>query len=225
MTDEQRREKKRQYNREYFQRNRERMRDHSNRYYDRHREEVIERQAQYRAQPDNRIKERERKRAYQAANREKINDYKRAWRARRRERLGLLSESSPRKAENDRIAQRRRLHRINAVVPTDRNGARWTAAEDAIALQPGLSNVERACILYRSIHAVINRRYGLLNPDGLHQARENNREYMREYHQVRYANKRESILAKGRERYSRDREKIAERRRELRAEKRQAVSA
>lgn len=199
----------------------ERYREASRRSYDKHCDEIRKKQKAYRATPGVRARDRDRAKAYRQENLTKIREHSRLHKLRQRQ-LGLASAGT-RKAETDRANARRRLDRINAFVPADRNGLRWTKAEDSIALQEGLTDIERACILHRSHSSVIGRRYALLNPDKIRETRAKNKDRTREYHLDRYAQKRELILAKSREAYRRDRAKIADRRRELRLAK-QAVA-
>ena len=199
----------------------ERYREASRRSYDKHCDEIHKKQKAYRATPEVRVRDRERAREYKEANPEKVRDSSRRYAMRKRQ-LRIAS-SDVRNSERDRVNTRQRLNRINAVISADRNGLRWTKAEDSIVLQEGLTDIERACILHRSYSAVTGRRYLLLNPAKVREARVKNKGNTREYHRERYACNRELILAKNRETYRRDRGKIAERRRELRAAK-QAVA-
>lgn len=100
---------------------------------------------------------RECDRAYHRANRERIAARKREYREANRERI----------AERDReyyaVKRGHLRHRREAVqaatqANASRNGSPWTAAEDAIALDPELTAVHAAFILKRTHSGAMSRR-------------------------------------------------------------------
>jgi hypothetical protein len=138
LTNEQRRERKRERDRAYRAANRDKVN--------------AQRRAYYGA---NRDKELARKRAYYDANRDKLLAQQRSYRVLNRDKMRARN-----RAYNASKRRREARHPLSAL-DTSYNGHPWTPAEDSIAMREGLLVIEAACLLRRSPSAVVSRRVRL----------------------------------------------------------------
>ena len=96
-------EKRREYDKQYYEQNREKILEREKQYYEQNREKILERKKQYREQ--NREKILERKKRYREQNREKIAERKKQYREQNREKIAEYREQN-----REKIAEREKQY-------------------------------------------------------------------------------------------------------------------
>jgi hypothetical protein len=98
LSDDEKRERRRQKDARYRVKNREKIAERDRLYRERNADKIAEQKREYRSRPENRERESENKSEYHQANRDRILAYQREWR-----------QLNPEKASKGRIERRARL--------------------------------------------------------------------------------------------------------------------
>ncbi len=135
--------------RAYYDANREKVLEQKRGYYEANREKIAERDRAYRKANPEKIAEYQC--AYRKANREELAEYKRAYRKANPIAIRIRSQRS--------TAMSKRRNGFTATRTTGRRP--WTPAEELLIFQEGISSMEIALALDRTMRAVQHRRYKL----------------------------------------------------------------
>src|SRR5690606_37085815 len=179
-------ERKKERDRKYREENREKIRDRKRQYHIQNRERELERrrrnywanherqlESSRRYREENLEVVRERKRKYAQENRDYLREYGRRYRKENQDRVRDRKREyardwreANRNRERDRQREYRDVNRAhiqqrnreyNAAGGRTRMNARWTTAEDRIALDPDLTRAEIAHSLGRTVKSVNHR--------------------------------------------------------------------
>lgn len=150
------------------------QREHGRSWADAHRERVNA--TARRAYWTDHKKHLKRQRAWKSKNREKLNQTHRAkyrenpqffreksriYREQNSEKWAQYSYPHRPRTPEQRLRQRQQQRDRNAKIPSDRNGQPWSRAEDAIAVRPDLTQVEKMFILHRTKSSIDTRAWRL----------------------------------------------------------------